>query len=99
MKKRLNPEMIDDENPEWTEADFKRARPAREMLPEILGEKVSAELFKRKPGQRGKQIAPKKELVTIRLNTDTLEFFRSMGPGWQTRMNAALKEWVKEHRT
>jgi uncharacterized protein (DUF4415 family) len=26
-----------------------------------------------------------------------LEAFRSTGKGWQTRMNEALKEWLKEH--
>jgi len=31
-----NPELIDDENPEWTEEDFARARPAREVLPPAL---------------------------------------------------------------
>ena len=39
MPKRPNPELIDDENPEWTEAMFKQARPAAEVLPELFGAK------------------------------------------------------------
>jgi len=83
---------------ELTREDFRRSRPAIDVLPEILGVELANAILKRKPGQRGKQISPKKELVTIRLTIDVLDFFRSMGPGWQTRMNTALKEWVKEHR-
>lgn len=40
-----------------------------------------------------------KEQVAIRLDRDILEAFRAGGPGWQTRMNDALREWVKTHPT
>jgi len=39
----------------------------------------------------------KKEQVAIRFDTDVLTAFRATGPGWQTRMNAALKDWLKSH--
>ena len=38
-----------------------------------------------------------KEQVAIRLDHDVLLAFRADGPGWQTRMNAALREWLAEH--
>ncbi len=38
-----------------------------------------------------------KEQVAIRIDRDILESFRAGGPGWQTRMNEALREWVKTH--
>ncbi|WP_083953418.1 BrnA antitoxin family protein [Thauera butanivorans] len=38
-----------------------------------------------------------KEQVAIRFDSDVLAAFRASGPGWQTRMNAALREWVKSH--
>lgn len=38
-----------------------------------------------------------KEQVAIRFDKDILEAFRTTGRGWQTRMNEALKEWLKEH--
>ncbi len=38
-----------------------------------------------------------KEQVAIRFDKDILEAFRGTGRGWQTRMNEALKEWLKEH--
>lgn len=73
-----------DDNPEWTEADFAAARPADEVHPPA----VAAALVKNKGGRpRGSD----KELVSIRLDRDVLERFRAGGPGWQTRMNDALR--------
>jgi len=37
----------------------------------------------------------KKEQVAIRLDKDILLSFRAAGTGWQTRMNDALREWLK----
>jgi uncharacterized protein (DUF4415 family) len=38
-----------------------------------------------------------KEQIAIRFDTDVLTAFRATGPGWQTRMNDALKDWLKMH--
>jgi len=38
-----------------------------------------------------------KEQVAIRLDKDVLATFRASGAGWQTRMNAALRDWIKTH--
>jgi uncharacterized protein (DUF4415 family) len=35
-----------------------------------------------------------KESVTLRIDQDVLEFFREDGPGWQDRINAALRTLV-----
>lgn len=48
----------------------------------------------KKRGQRGKQIAPTKQLVSVRYSPEVLSFFKATGAGWQTRMDDALKEWV-----
>jgi uncharacterized protein (DUF4415 family) len=88
MRKRPNPELIDDENPEWTEEDFRRARPAAEVLPpELL-----AILPKRKPGQRGPQHAPVKKKISLRVDAEVLAHYKATGPGWQSRVNDALKK-------
>jgi uncharacterized protein (DUF4415 family) len=79
---------------ELTKEDIKRFRPADEVLPPQL----LAALPKRKPGQRGAQKRPTKEPVTVRYSRDVLEYFRTTGPGWQARMDAALKEWVAQDR-
>lgn len=38
-----------------------------------------------------------KEQVAIRFDVEVLDAFRAGGPGWQTKMNAALKDWLKDH--
>jgi uncharacterized protein (DUF4415 family) len=91
MARRPNPALIDDENPEWTEADFARARPAREVLPPAIYE----ELTKKRRGERGRQKAPTKVAITLRVDRDVLDSFKAAGPGWQTRMNQALGRAAK----
>jgi uncharacterized protein (DUF4415 family) len=39
-----------------------------------------------------------KKPVTVRLDPEIVQFFQASGPGWQTRMNAALAEYVKRRR-
>jgi len=38
-----------------------------------------------------------KEQVAIRFDNEVLSAFRTAGPGWQTRMNDALKDWLRTH--
>lgn len=38
-----------------------------------------------------------KERITIRLSRDVVETFRASGDGWQSRVDTALKEWLKTH--
>lgn len=43
---------------------------------------------------RGPNKRPAKEQVAIRLDQDLVGALRASGPGWQTRVNAALKDWL-----
>lgn len=43
---------------------------------------------------RGRNKKPAKEQVAIRLDQEVVGALRASGPGWQTRVNAALKEWL-----
>ncbi|PUE28274.1 hypothetical protein B9Z39_05790 [Limnohabitans sp. JirII-29] len=38
-----------------------------------------------------------KERITIRLSRDVVTQFRATGEGWQTRIDAALKQYILEH--
>jgi len=38
-----------------------------------------------------------KERITIRLSPEVVETFRATGKGWQSRMDKALKDYVREH--
>ena len=74
------------DTPELTEADFAKARPAREVLPADFLETAA------KRRSRGAQKAPTKELVSLRLDRDVLAKFRERGRGWQVLINQALRK-------
>jgi uncharacterized protein (DUF4415 family) len=40
-----------------------------------------------------------KKHISIRLSRDVLDSFRSMGNGWQTKIDEALMEWIREHHS
>lgn len=80
---------MDSDSPMLDEAWFAKARPAREVLPSHV---LAA--AKRPPGRPA---GSGKESTTVRFDRDVLDAFRAAGPGWQTRMNTALREWLKEH--
>jgi uncharacterized protein (DUF4415 family) len=78
---------------ELTSKDIRSMRPAKEVLPSQLL-KV---LPKRKRGERGPQVRPKKVSVTLRYSPEVVEYFKKTGEGWQIRMDDALREWIKKH--
>lgn len=39
-----------------------------------------------------------KEQIALRVDRDVLAQFRAKGPGWQTRMNKALRDWLRMNR-
>jgi uncharacterized protein (DUF4415 family) len=88
MSKKPNPELIDEDNPEWTEADIRSARHFDQMPAQFQAATRRA---------RGPQKTPTKQQVTLRLSPDLLEHFRNSGPGWQSRIDDALRDWVKHH--
>ena len=48
---------------------------------------------------RGPQTTPTKVLTSVRLDADILEFFKSKGAGYQSRINAALRMEVERNLT
>ena len=77
--------VVDADNPEWTAEDFKRARPATSLPPEIRS------AF---PNTRGPQKSLRKVPVSIRLTPEVVERFKASGPGWQSRIDDVLKKAV-----
>jgi uncharacterized protein (DUF4415 family) len=86
---RKNSSRPDAENPEWTDEDFARARPALDVLP-----KEVVEAIRRYRGQRGPQKTPTKELISLRVDRDVVAAYRATGPGWQARANEALRAYA-----
>jgi uncharacterized protein (DUF4415 family) len=84
-----DPDLSDPDNPEWTAEHFARAK-RPEDIPALAG------LLKHKGGRPPK--AQPKIPVTIRLDADIVEHFKSGGQGWQSRINAMLAEDIKAGR-
>jgi len=73
-----------DELPELDDAFFERADLYK-------GEKLI---------RAGRPKSPRRKvLLSVRYSPEVVEYFRATGAGWQTRMDDALKEWLKEHAT
>jgi uncharacterized protein (DUF4415 family) len=95
MRKKLssnrpNPELVDDDNPEWTQADFDNAVPFSRLPEHVKSILLGA------PRGRPKSMAPKQR-ATVRLDADVLAALRAEGRGWQTRLNARLRALLIEH--
>ena len=80
---------IEGEVRELTTADMKRFQNAKQALPGTLLKKLNV---------RGPQKTPIKERITIRLSPEVVQRFRDTGDGWQSRVDTALKDWLKSHK-
>lgn len=78
----------DDENPEWTRAQIREARPALELIAEKFGPEAAQAL--RRGGRPPKP--NRKVNQTLRLDPDVLEAYRRAGPRWQALMNEVLRQ-------
>lgn len=58
----------------------------------VSREEAQIEAAKRRGRPAG---ADKKISTTIRFDADVLAAFKAQGDGWQTRMNDALREWLR----
>jgi len=76
---------------EWTEADFSRAKPAAQVLPEA----TYAALLKRPRGRP--KLGKTKVFLALRVDEEVLEAFKATGKGWQSRINMALKQHLQKN--
>jgi uncharacterized protein (DUF4415 family) len=81
---------------ELTDAELADFKPARDVLPQILGKENAEALMKR----RGRPALPaneRKVSMSIRYDRDVIEAFKATGEGWQIRMNDVLRDYAKSH--
>ena len=91
MSRKKNPERAGRDNPAWTKETFRRARPAREVLPKLFGKAAAEEMLRPRgrPKTGNARIA-----ISLRLPPEVLARWKATGPGWQTRMAEKLKKAV-----
>jgi uncharacterized protein (DUF4415 family) len=82
------------DNPAWTEADFRRARPVSEVLPDEM-----QKLLVRPKGRPAVDPVYRKQAVSIRLDREIIDHFKTEGPGWQTRLNMHLLSEIRSANT
>ena len=76
----------------FTHQDFDR-----DDAPDLSGDGWP-EKFARAAVRRGRPpSANPKVSTTIRLSHDVIDYFKADGRGWQTRIDNALREWIREH--
>lgn len=82
----------DSDNPPLTDEQLAQMRPACEVLPPALFESLV------KASRVGRPLANgvAKKSITIRIDEDLIEQLRASGKGWQTRLNAHIRQWINE---
>ena len=93
MSRRAKEPIFDEDNPEWTKADFAKATkfPSGVRLRDLKPGELDRLLPK-----RGPQKAPTKIPVSIRLSPEVVKHFKDKGPGWQSRIDDALRKIAKK---
>lgn len=93
---------------DWAEARQRALKNLEEITPEedaaITADALadpdaqpSDELFRRKRGRPFAETT--KQKVSLRLDPDVVAHFRATGPGWQTRVNEALRKVAGLNKT
>lgn len=59
----------------------------------------SPEMFARAIVKKGLKKPSSKSLLSLRVDSEVLSWFRSQGPGYQSRMNALLRAYMEAHKT
>ncbi|MEK6281764.1 MAG: BrnA antitoxin family protein [Acidobacteriota bacterium] len=59
---------------------------------------VTPEMFARAVLRRNFKPIPRKKQLTLRIDGDVVDWYKSQGRGYQTRINALLRAYMKEHQ-
>jgi uncharacterized protein (DUF4415 family) len=59
---------------------------------------ATPEMFARAVVRRNFEVIPRKKQLTLRIDSDVVEWYQKQGPGYQTRINSLLRAYMKEHQ-
>jgi uncharacterized protein (DUF4415 family) len=83
-----------------SKTDIKRLKSMKE--PDIVIDNDAPawtpEMFARAIVRKGLEPVPRKSLLSLRIDSDVLEWFRAKGRGYQSRMNALLRAYMEAHK-
>jgi uncharacterized protein (DUF4415 family) len=75
-----------------------RRRKDSEIVRDADAPAWSPEMFARAVARKGLKPVATKTLLSLRVDADVIEWFRSLGPGYQSRMNALLRAYMEAHK-
>lgn len=59
---------------------------------------ITPEMFARAVHMRNFKVIPRKKQLTLRVDSDVVDWYKKQGPGYQTRINSLLRAYMKEHQ-
>ena len=60
-------------------------------------DEITPEMFAQAVVRRGLKPAPKKQQITLRVDSDVIKWFKSRGRGYQTKINDLLRAYMNAH--
>ena len=93
MKKRSTPKKAETGETDWKRIDAMKDEDIDfSDIPEL-----TPEMFARAVLRRNFKPIPRKKQLTLRVDSDVVDWYKKQGRGYQTRINSLLRAYMKEH--
>jgi len=60
---------------------------------------IPPEMFARAIVRKGLKPVRRKQQLTLRIDSDVVEWYKRRGPGYQTKINALLRAYMNAHKS
>ena len=93
MKKRSTPKKAETGETDWKRIDAMKDEDIDfSDIPEL-----TPEMFARAVLRRNFKPIPRKKQLTLRVDSDVVDWYKKQGRGYQTRINTLLRAYMEEH--
>lgn len=75
-----------------------RAQPYGGIVRDGDAPEWTPQMFAKAVARKGLKPVPKKSLLSLRIDSDVIDWFKSQGAGYQSRMNALLRAYMEAHK-
>jgi len=81
-----------------SETDWKRVRSMKDEDIDFSDiPPITPEMFAKAVIRRGLKPIPRKKQLTLRMDSDVIDWFKRQGQGYQTKINSLLRAYMEEH--
>ena len=81
---------------DWTHV---KALSDKDIVIDVDAPAWTPEMFARAVVKKGLKTTSKKSLLSLRIDSDVVKWFKAQGPGYQSRMNALLRAYMQAHKS